>query len=176
MMEDKYYMLEEKYKDIFWVFICSFLTIAFLATIAKYAKLPFIFPSLGPTAFLFFATPTLPAASPRNTIIGHTIAITCGYLSLVLCGLTDSPAAFQIGVDGARIIAVSLSIALTGAFMLLLKSPHPPAGATTLIISLGIISKPSQLLIVELAVMLLTLQSIVINYIRGVDYPLWSKK
>ena len=50
---------------------------------------PFIFPSLGPTAFLLFYTPTLPAASPRNTLCGHAIGAAAGYLALVLFGLTD---------------------------------------------------------------------------------------
>jgi hypothetical protein len=34
---------------------------------------PFIFPSLGPTAFLFFYTPTAASAAPRNTVFGHLI-------------------------------------------------------------------------------------------------------
>jgi len=35
----------------------------------------------------------------------------------------------------------------TAAVMVLLRISHPPAGATTLIISLGIISKPRELVI-----------------------------
>ncbi len=45
------------------------------------------FPSLGPTAFLFFFTPRAPAASPRHTIYGHAIGIVCGYGALWLFGL-----------------------------------------------------------------------------------------
>ena len=37
----------------------------------------------------------------------------------------------------ARVGAPALSLASTGALMILLKAAHPPAGATTLIISLG---------------------------------------
>ena len=47
---------------------------------------PLVFPSLGPTAFLLFHDPTLPAASPRNTLCGHAIGILCGYGSLWLMG------------------------------------------------------------------------------------------
>jgi CBS domain-containing membrane protein len=60
--------------------------------------------------------------------------------------------------------------------MILLKAAHPPAGATTLIISLGIVSKPFYLLVIEIAVGLLTLQAIAINRLAGIDYPLWAKR
>jgi hypothetical protein len=51
---------------------------------------------------------------------------------------------------------------------------HAPAGATTLIISLGIITEPLHLLVIEVAVGLLVLQAIVINRLAGKSYPLWS--
>ena len=60
--------------------------------------------------------------------------------------------------------------------MILAKSPHPPAGATTLIISLGIITRPEHLLVIEVAVAILTLQAIVINRLAGIDYPLWAQR
>ena len=47
--------------------------------------------------------------------------------------------------------------------MVLLDVSHPPAGATTLIVSLGIISKPRELVIIEVAVFLLVAQALVIN-------------
>ena len=51
---------------------------------------------------------------------------------------------------------------------------HPPAGATTLIVSLGIISKPRELVIIEVAVFLLVAQALVINRLAGLPYPLWN--
>jgi len=39
--------------------------------------------------------------------------------------------------------------------MILLKAAHPPAGDTTLIVSLGVVTKPFYLLIIEIAVALL---------------------
>lgn len=158
-----------------FMFVNGFLTIAVLAGIAMISRSPFVFPSLGPTAFLFFFTPTLPAASPRNTLYGHGIGIVCGYGSLWLCGLAHAPPAILVGVDVYRMLAAALSLASTGALMILLKAAHPPAGATTLIISLGIVTKPLHLLIIEIAVALLTLQAIGINRLAGIDYPLWRK-
>lgn len=135
---------------------------------------PFVFPSLGPTAFLLFYTPMLPAASPRNTIAGHAIGAAAGYLALVLFGLTDDPPALTTSVTAPRIGAAALSLGLTSGLMVWLKVPHPPAGATTLIISLGILREPAQLAVLMVAVALLVVQGFVINRLAGVSYPLWK--
>ena len=52
---------------------------------------------LGPTAFLFFYTPTTASAAPRNTVFGHLIGALAGYLSLVLFALTEAAPAFETG-------------------------------------------------------------------------------
>ena len=157
-----------------FMFLNGFITIALLAGVAMVSRTPFVFPSLGPTAFLFFFTPRAPAASPRNTIYGHAIGILCGYGALWLFGLQHAPPAMATGVSAARVGAAALSLALTGALMILAKAAHPPAGATTLIISLGIVTRPSHLFVIEIAVAILTLQAIAINRLAGIDYPLWA--
>src|SRR5579859_3658834 len=155
-------------------FINGCISIGLMSILAVITHSPFIFPSLGPTAFLFFYTPTAPAASPRNTIIGHAIGASAGYLSLVLTGLTTAGPALTVGVTWPRAIAAGLSLGLTAGLMVLLKSPHPPAGATTLIVSLGILRQPWQLVLLMVAVILLTLQALAINRLAGIPYPLWN--
>src|SRR5436190_20536267 len=155
-------------------FINGCISIGIMAALAVVTHSPFIFPSLGPTAFLFFYTPTAPSASPRNTVIGHTIGVAAGYLSLVITGLTMAGPALAVGVTWPRVIAAALSLGLTAGLMVLLKSPHPPAGATTLIVSLGLLTRPLQLLLLMVAVVLLTLQAIAINRLAGIPYPLWN--
>jgi CBS domain-containing membrane protein len=155
-------------------FINGCISIGLMSILAVLTGSPFIFPSLGPTAFLFFYTPTAPSASPRNTIIGHAVGVVAGYLSLVITGLTTAGPALAVGVTWPRVIAAALSLGLTAGLMVLLKSPHPPAGATTLIVSLGILTHPWQLLLLMVAVGLLTLQAIVINRLAGLPYPLWN--
>src|SRR5947209_15879796 len=155
-------------------FINGCISIGIMAALAVITHSPFIFPSLGPTAFLFFYTPTAPSASPRNTIIGHAVGVIAGYFSLVITGLTMAGPALAVGVTWPRVIAAALSLGLTAGLMVLLKSPHPPAGATTLIISLGILTKPWQLLLLMLAVILLTMQAFIINRLAGIPYPLWN--
>lgn len=148
-------------------------TIGLMSMLAFLTHSPFIFPSLGPTAFLFFYRPTAPAASPRNTLIGHTLGVLMGYASLWITGLnTAGPALTDISLP--RIIAAALSLGLTSSLMVLLKAPHPPAGATTLIVSLGLIIRPIQLLLLLVAVALLTLMALAINRLAGLPYPLWN--
>ncbi len=157
-------------------FVNGCLSIALMSVLAVITHSPFIFPSLGPTAFLFFYTPTAPAASPRNTIIGHAVGAVAGYLSLVVTGLTLAGPALSVGVTWPRVIAAALSLGLTAGVMVLLKAPHPPAGATTLIVSLGILRQPWQLVLLMAAVVLLTLQALVINRLAGIPYPLWQRQ
>src|SRR5262249_61128698 len=109
-----------------FMFINGFITIGSLALLAMVTHTPFIFPSLGPTAFLFFFTPTLPTACPRNTILGHAIGIACGYGALWLTGLEHAPPAMATGGDAPRVVAAALSLASTGAIMILAKAAHPP--------------------------------------------------
>jgi CBS domain-containing membrane protein len=157
-------------------FVNGCISIGIMSVLAVVTHSAFIFPSLGPTAFLFFYTPTAPTASPRNTIIGHGIGVVAGYFALVVTGLTAVGPALTVGVTWNRVIAAALSLGLTAGLMVLLKSPHPPAGATTLIISLGLLRYPSQLVILMTAVVLLTIQAFVINRLAGIDYPLWNPR
>lgn len=159
-----------------FMFVNGFFTIALLSLVAMVTRVPFIFPSLGPTAFLLFFTPMAPTASPRHTIYGHAIGIACGWGALWICGLQHAAPALVTGVTLPRVMAAALSLAATGALMILCKAAHPPAGATTLIISLGIVTRPLFLGIIEVAVALLAVQAIVINRVAGLDYPLWARR
>ncbi|HET6203903.1 MAG TPA: HPP family protein [Planctomycetota bacterium] len=160
----------------FFMFVNGFLTIGLLAALAMVTGTPFVFPSLGPTAFLLFFAPESPTASPRHTLLGHAVGIAWGYGSLVLFGLQHAPPAMTTGVDLPRAGAAALSFAATGALMILLRTAHPPAGATTLIVSLGIVTRPAHLLVIEVAVALLAAQAVVINRAAGLDYPLWARR
>lgn len=159
-----------------FMFINGFITTSIMAAVAMLTRTPFIFPSLGPTAFMLFYLPESPTASPRHTIYGHAIGILCGFGALWVCGLTHALPTIDVGVSHARVLAAALSMASTGTLMILFKAAHPPAGATTLIISLGIVSRPFYLVLIEAAVVLLALQAIVINRLAGLNYPLWASR
>ena len=72
--------------------------------------------------------------------------------------------------------AAALSLGLTSGAMVWARVPHPPAGATTLIISLGILREPDQLVVLMVAVALLVAQAFVINRLAGIDYPVWGPR
>jgi len=159
-----------------YVGINGFITIALLALLSLVTGSPFVFPSLGPTAFLFFFSPLSESSSPRNTILGHAIGLVCGYAAFAFAVASSPPFGMNPGVHGPRVLAAALSLSATGALMALLRVSHPPAGATTLIVSLGIISQPRELVIIEVAVILLTIQAFAINRLAGIPYPVWKKR
>jgi CBS-domain-containing membrane protein len=159
-----------------YVFLNSFVTIGLLALVAVLTHNPFVFPSLGPTAYLFFFSPLAEASAPRNAIFGHAIGLACGFFAYYVTGMH----AFPLGATGhvywPRILASALALSLTGAFMVLSRVNHPPAGATTMIVSLGILAKVEYLPIIEIAVVLLVIQAWIINRLAGLPYPVWRAK
>jgi CBS-domain-containing membrane protein len=159
-----------------FVFVNGFVAVAILAALAVVFHTSFVFPSVGPTAFLLYFMPTAPTASPRNTLCGHAIGIACGYGALCLLGLEHAPSAVLEEIHWHRVLAAALSLAATGALMILFGVVHPPAGATTLIISLGFITTPAHLCVIEAAVALMALQALAVNRLAGIDYPFWSKR
>src|SRR5579863_5728335 len=160
------------------IYVCvnGFITIGLLGLLAFLTGSPFVFPSLGPTAYLFFFSPLAQVSSPRNTILGHAIGLICGYAAFALAVASSPPFGINPGVHGARLLAAALSLSATGALMAFLRISHPPAGATTLIVSLGIISQPKELVVIEAAVILLTVQAFAINRLAGIPYPVWRKQ
>jgi CBS domain-containing membrane protein len=86
-----------------------------------------------------------------------------GYLALLVTGLSQAPPATQQGLTVPRIVAACLSLAVTALVLQILHLPHPPAGATTLLVSLGILTTPIQLLTIVLSVLLITIVMTMIN-------------
>jgi CBS-domain-containing membrane protein len=162
--------------DALYAFFACLLALAVSGLAAYLLQQPLLFPSLGPTAFLFFETPMAPTASPRNTLIGHLVAILAGALSLAIFGLLDHPSILQEGVTLARVGAGTLSVALTGALLLLLRSSHAPTGATTLIVSLGLLQTTREMVELMAGVVLLTVVGWIINRAAGVPVPIWAAK
>ncbi|GAA4576841.1 hypothetical protein GCM10023176_49140 [Micromonospora coerulea] len=142
-------------------------------TVALSIRQPWLFPSLGPAVMLHVEQPGKPESSPRNTLLGHLVALLAGYALLVLTGLADHRSALEEGVSWPRIVAAAGSLAVTAAVLVLLNAAHPPAGATTLIVSLGLLHTPTQLVIVFAAVLLVTAVDWLFNRATGRPMPLW---
>lgn len=156
-----------------YVLVNSAISIGLLAAVAAITDEPFVFPSLGPTAFLLFFAATSVQACPRNVICGHFVGVLAGALGLVLFGLT-SVAPDLDDVTWPRVGAVTVALCLTLSVMVWLGVPHAPAGATTLIVALGLLRTPEQLAILMAAVVLLAMQGFAINRLAGIAYPVWA--
>ncbi|MEU8332268.1 HPP family protein [Micromonospora sp. NPDC048839] len=150
------------------------LALVVAGVVALVTHQPWLFPSLGPAVMLHVEKPRSPQSSPRNTFIGHGVALLAGYGFLLACGLTDEPSALQEGISGPRIVAAAGSLAVTLLVLVLLKASHPPAGATTLIVSLGLLRTSTQLLVAAAAVVLVTAVDWLYGRVSGRPMPLWA--
>lgn len=159
-----------------YTFVGSLLAIGLSGTWAWLVKQPLVFPSLGATAFLIFETPMAEVGSPRNTIIGHTVGVAAGAVSLAIFGLLHSPSVYVSGVTFDRVCAIALAVALTGGVLRVLRAAHPPAGATTIIVASGLLHTPRQMLDVLIGVLLLTIAGWLLSRAMGVPAPVWAAR
>jgi CBS-domain-containing membrane protein len=114
-----------------------------LGIIAWITGRPFLFPSVGPSAFLLamilYGQPT----SARRVIGGHTIGTIAGLLSYHLIASGFVITNIEPSLAGAQLRLVTsaiVSLMLTSAGMLYTETVHPPACATTLVVSLGLLA------------------------------------
>lgn len=135
-----------------------------------------LFPSLGPTAMLFFARPLPPETSVGTTVLAHWIGIVVGLGCLLAFGIRDDGPAVTSGLTVPRVAAAALSVGLTAAALRLVKSPHAPAGASTLIVSLGLLTSTMQLTMMALSVVLVALVGWAVNLVVGVRVPWWPNR
>jgi len=106
---------------------------------------PFVFPSLGPTAFVLAFDRRGERTASYRIVGSHLIGGVAGLLAWSVLAadvsLIGTPASFSMG--GLRLAAsATASIVLTSWAMIATDSIHPPACATTLIVSLGLLSTP----------------------------------
>lgn len=121
---------------------------------------PFIFPSLGPSAFILaFERRVGRTERTERIVIGsHVIGGLAGLLaySLFANGVVITATPPGLSVDGLRLVASGfLSVVLTSWGMIATDTNHAPACATTLIVSLGLLSTPLQVVIIVVSVVVL---------------------
>jgi CBS-domain-containing membrane protein len=148
--------------------VLSLVVLAAAGAVGLALRQPWLFPSLGPTVMLFFESPSQQASRPLNTLTGHGVGLIAGVAMLYAFGLQDRPPAPLAGLNPAFLLAGALSVALTTLVLTLLKTPHPPAGATTLIVSLGILTSPAELAAMAGAIVLITVVGWGLNVLFGV--------
>jgi hypothetical protein len=117
----------------------------------------FVFPSLGPTAYML-AFDRVASTSARVVIGGHACGVLGGLAGYRLFGDPYHLLMFAEPLSGAGAglaLGAVCSIALTAMLMLSLRVSHPPACATTLIISLGILPRLADAAVILLGVAIL---------------------
>lgn len=106
---------------------------------------PFLFPSLGPSAYVLVTAPDAETTDPHRVVGGHAIGVVAGLLSyhLLARGLlvTDLPPAGSLDLTRLAVSGVVAVVATTTG-MIATDLQHAPACATTLIVALGLLSTP----------------------------------
>ena len=129
-----------------------------LASVAWVSGEPFIFPSLGPSAFILAFERRGERTTTHRVVGSHLIGGIAGLLaySALATGVTLTTTPPPVSVDGVRLgVSGVLSVVLTAWGMLATDTVHAPACATTLIVSLGLLSTPLQLTIIVVSVVVL---------------------
>lgn len=131
----------------------SFAAMLLVGAIAMFIRRPYIFPSLGPTAIMLFGHPEARTSAPRYVLAGHAIGAASGYVALWSTHLVGVP--FSAEVTLHRVLASAIALGLTALLMFAFRCEHAPAGATTLIVALGVLPRVEDFLWLMLGVLTL---------------------
>ncbi len=105
---------------------------------AYFTNQPFLYPSLGPTAFLQAEFPFHRSSRFRDTTIGHSIGVAAGLASVFVLGATGEP---RLGsgsqMPPLRIGAAALTMTLVILLEIVIKVSNPPSASTGLLFALG---------------------------------------
>lgn len=116
---------------------------------------PLLFPSIGPSAYLYAKLRRGDAVAPRRVVGGHAIGAAAGLVAhhglAADVVVTAMPPQFSTSALMLT-VAAALSVALTTAGMIVTGTDHPPACATTLIVALGLLSTPVQAALIVVTV------------------------
>lgn len=140
----------------------------------------FLLPSLGPSIFVLATLPDHDLHVPRRFVVGQLIGALAAFVATQIL-LGDISAVGQIqplSLVGLHQVAASFTAALlTTIGMYVTNSQHPPAYATTLIISLGLITTLGAIVSFALAVFVtIGLHELLANRIRVWDLPYQYEK
>jgi hypothetical protein len=124
--------------DTVWVPLTSAALIVLVGAIGSWMRQPWLFAALAPTALMVAANPGHETTNFRAIVVGHLAAIACAYLALLM--LNAAPSASMLAtrvVPFPRIWASAVAMAMLAIVMPQLRSFHPPAAATALLVTLG---------------------------------------
>jgi CBS-domain-containing membrane protein len=143
-------------REYSWPTVMAAVLLLIIGLTAWVASQPWLFPSLGPTAYLLAKYPELPSSRIYNCIVGHLVGIASGFIAVAIFNAWQAPIVPLNDVTAPRIWAATVAVGLTVLGNTLLRSGHPPAAATTLLIALGTFKTGWDAVIIIIGVLLLT--------------------
>ncbi|WP_079977611.1 HPP family protein [Halococcus sediminicola] len=152
--------------------VCSLLVA--LAAIAWVSGYPYLFPSLGPSAYALAVSPSAATSQPQRVFGAHLFGVVGGLVAyhLLASGLTVTKLPPAFSLDAARLAASALlSLGLTSFAMLTTDLRHAPACATTLIVALGLLTTVPQAAIILSAVLVLSATDRLFPGFGGIEDP-----
>ncbi|MEE1827466.1 HPP family protein [Streptomyces sp. BE20] len=134
--------------------VTALLLLAALGTLTEH---PLLIPPLAASMALIAGAPDLPLAQPRSVIGGQLLSALTGYAVLAL----TTPAYWSAAIAGGLALGV----------MTLARTPHSPAAATAVIVTLTSPDPRHFLPLLALAAALLTLTGLAAARLRNRRYP-----
>ncbi len=124
--------------DMIWTpGVCAAL-ILIVGTIGFWLRQPWLFAGLGPTILLVASNPGHETSRFRSIVVGHLVAIGCAYLALLLLNATSAPSLLAAATMSMPWVwAGAGALAMAALVQPQLRAYHPPAAATTLLVTSG---------------------------------------
>ncbi len=124
--------------DLFWATFWEGFLIVVAGLTAFWSGHPWLFSSLGPTAYEIVEKPHQPSARLYNVLVGHFVAIGSGFAAIAIVGAWNVPIINAHSVPPwPRVWTSLIAVVLTVVINLVRRSGQPAALATTLLVALG---------------------------------------
>ncbi len=119
--------------------VAAAVLILLVGAVAFVTKQPYLYPALGPTAFLQAEFPFHKFSRFQDSVVGHLLGIFAGLGSVFLLHVTELPrlGPEQSTVPSGRIAAAALTVFLVIMLQTFSKVSNPPAAAVGLMFALG---------------------------------------
>ena len=135
---------------------------------------PLLFPAIGASAFLVFYAPRSPLSSPRNALLGHGIGAAVGSVTAAVFQVAVHEPWLATQEPWRAAASAAVALAVSASLMARFDLPHPPAGATTLIVATGLMGGPTDVAAILAAVVVLTVVGKLVHRVSGEPFPWWA--
>jgi hypothetical protein len=162
-------------KDLLIAPVCEAGLLLVVALVGWILHKPFIFSSLGPTAYELIETPERTTARPFNVFFGHLAGVISGFIAIYATHAFNSPGTSSGTVTLPRVGAAALAGGLTVLITLAIKASQPAALSTSLIVSLGSLQQFRDAFVIMGAVALMLLLGLPLRSWRLRDRASQSK-